>query len=248
MEKKVNQQNQELELRQKGEIFRLFNRIAKRYDITNHLLSLGQDIYWRRELIRQIRFDKGQEFYLLDLATGTGAVIKTFREFYPDDGYLIGIDLSEEMIRTGMDKLKQEKSQHLLAVMDVMCQGIKSETINAVTIAFGIRNVSDVRGAIREIYRVIKPGGQLLILEFGLPQKGIWRKSYLFYLRYILPYLGGIWTGCTSAYRYLSETICNFPSHEQFAILLQEAGFTNIKWIEFNRGAVLLYIATKPER
>jgi len=245
---KNNNPNPEIELRQRGEIFRLFNRIASKYDITNRLLSLGQDAYWRKKLVRQIRIEKGQDFFLLDLATGTGEVMKTFREFFPDAGYLIGIDLSEGMIREGMEKFHDKKQKYLFAVMDVLYPGIKSEAINAVTMAFGIRNVSEVSRALKEIYRVLKPGGQVLILEFGLPQKGLWRKIYLFYLRYLLPYIGGFWTGCPSAYRYLSETICKFPSHDHFSQLLQEAGFTNTNWIEFNRGAVLLYTANKPNQ
>ncbi len=244
--KKENKSITEIELRKKGEIFRLFNRIARRYDITNSFLSLGQDAYWRRELVRQIKVDKNQDFFLLDLATGTGKVMKTFRYFHPDWGFLLGIDLSEGMVREGMDKLETNKQRHLFAIMDALHQGVKSETINAVTMAFGIRNVSDVSTALKEIYRVLKPGGQVLILEFGLPQKGLWRKIYLFYLQYILPYLGGLWTGCPSAYRYLSKTIYTFPSHDQFSQLLQEAGFIDTKWREFNRGAVLLYTAYKP--
>ncbi len=244
-DKKGNKSNLEIELRQKGEIFRLFNQIACKYDITNRLLSLGQDTYWRNELIRQIKIEEGQEFFLLDIATGTGEVMKTFRQFYPMHGYLLGIDLSEGMIREGMDKFDKTDQKYLFAVMDAMCQGIKSEMINAVTMAFGIRNVSDVSTALKEIYRVLKPGGQVLILEFGLPQRGLWRRIYLFYLRYLLPYLGGFWTGCPSAYRYLSETICKFPSHDRFSKLMQEVGFIDTKWKEFNRGAVLLYTAYK---
>jgi len=242
-----NKYNTEMELRQKGEIFRLFNKIAYRYDITNRLLSLGRDAYWRRELVRQVKIEKEHDFFLLDLATGTGEVMKTFRDVFPDYGYLLGIDLSEGMIRAGMGKFNNEKQTCLFAVMDVMCQGIRSEKINVVTMAFGIRNVSEISSALREIYRVLKPGGQVLILEFGLPQKWLKRKIYLFYLRYILPYIGGVWTGCPSAYRYLSETICKFPSHEQFSLLLEEVGFTNTGWTEFNWGAVLLYTATKPK-
>ncbi|MGC8737181.1 MAG: ubiquinone/menaquinone biosynthesis methyltransferase [Candidatus Hydrogenedens sp.] len=245
-QEKNNNHNPEMDLRQRGEIFRLFNRIARKYDITNHLLSFGQDAHWRRELVRQIQIEKGQDFFLLDLATGTGEVIKTFREFFPDLGCVIGIDLSVGMIREGMEKLPNNTQKHLFAVMDVLYPGIKSETINVVTMAFGIRNVSEVSLSLKEIYRVLKPGGQVLILEFGLPQKGLWRTIYLFYLRYLLPYIGGFWTGCPSAYRYLSETICKFPSHNHFSLLLEEVGFTNAKWTEFNRGAVLLYTASKP--
>lgn len=243
---KDSKTNIEMELRQKGEIFRLFNRIAYKYDITNRLLSLGQDAHWRKELIRKIKIDKEKDFFLLDLATGTGEVMKTFWDLYPDQGYLLGIDLSEGMIREGINKLTNYKQKHLFAVMDAMCTGIQSGTIDAVTMAFGIRNVSEVSVALKEIYRVLKPGGQVLILEFGLPRKGLWKKVYLLYLQYILPYLGGFWTGHPSAYRYLSETICNFPSHDNFLKLLQQAGFTDTKWKEFNYGAVLLYTAYKP--
>jgi demethylmenaquinone methyltransferase/2-methoxy-6-polyprenyl-1,4-benzoquinol methylase len=152
------------------------------------------------------------------------------------------------MLKVGLEKYKHRGDNDLFAVMDILDLGIKSNMVDVVTMAFGIRNVSEVRMALSEIFRVLKPGGQLLILEFGLPQKGLWRKTYLFYLKYILPYLGGVVTGCFSSYRYLTATICKFPSHDRFLQILVEEGFVETQWTEFNGGAVLLYSGHKPKR
>lgn len=240
--------NKEQKLRQSGEIFRLFNRIAYRYDLTNHILSFWQDVHWRKELIQQINIqEKGNDFYLLDLATGTGEVLKSFRDVYPEQGNAIGVDFAVEMLKIGIEKCKQRGERCLFALMDILNLGINSNSLDVVTMAFGIRNVSEISMALDEILRILKPGGQLLILEFGLPQKGLWRRIYLFYLRYILPYLGGALTGSFSSYHYLTATICNFPSHDHFLYLLNEAGFIETKWTEFNCGAVLLYSGHKPK-
>lgn len=240
--------NKECELRRSGEIFRLFNQIAYRYDLTNHVLSFGQDICWRKKLIQQIDMSTYEtDFYLLDLATGTGEVLKEFRSIYPEQGCAIGIDFSVEMLKIGIEKCKHRRDKDLFSTMDILNLGIKSDSIDVITMAFGIRNVSEISMALYEIFRVLKPGGQLLILEFGLPQKGLWRKSYLFYLRYILPYLGGVLTGCFSSYHYLTATICKFPSHDRFLCMLNEAGFIETHWREINCGAVLLYSGRKPK-
>ncbi|HOK09498.1 MAG TPA: bifunctional demethylmenaquinone methyltransferase/2-methoxy-6-polyprenyl-1,4-benzoquinol methylase UbiE [Candidatus Hydrogenedens sp.] len=237
----------ELQLREQGKIYLLFNKIADRYDITNRFLSFGQDSKWRNELIRHIQIPENtQTFYILDLATGTGEILKAYRRQYPDNGFIIGIDLAENMLRGAQEKFCQEKNKlWLFSIMDATQLGISTNSVDVVTIAFGIRNVSEIQTALQEIYRVLKPGGQLLILEFGLPQKGLWRKIYLFYLRHILPCLGGLWTNCSPAYQYLSQTICDFPSHNHFLQILNKEGFIQTQWIEFNRGAVLLYLAQK---
>ncbi|HOV31819.1 MAG TPA: ubiquinone/menaquinone biosynthesis methyltransferase [Candidatus Hydrogenedens sp.] len=240
--------NKEHKLRQSGEIFRLFNRIAYRYDLTNHILSFGQDIYWRKKLIQQIDMSiEGKDFYLLDLATGTGEVLRSFRNIYPEQRCAVGIDFAVEMLKVGFEKYNYNRDRDFFVVMDILNLGIDSDSVDVVTMAFGIRNVSEISMALNEIFRVLKPGGQLLILEFGLPQKGLWRKAYLFYLRYILPCLGGALTGCFSSYHYLTETICKFPSHNRFLQILTEEGFVKTQWTEFNGGAVLLYSGYKPK-
>lgn len=236
-----------IELRSKGKIYQIFDQISKKYDSANTLVSFAQDTRWRKKLIQHISLPSHEPpFVLLDLATGTGEILRLFTQAHPELWLTLGADLSTEMLLQARKKRYTTSSTPLFCVMDGLAMGIQSESIDVVTIAFGIRNFPAVSRALQEIFRVLKPEGQLLILEFGLPKSRWFKPIYMFYLQKMLPLLGGIWTGHIDAYRYLSKTICTFPSHEAFLDLLNEAGFMNTRYIPLQQGTVLLYIATKP--
>ncbi|MCX8065955.1 MAG: ubiquinone/menaquinone biosynthesis methyltransferase [Candidatus Hydrogenedentes bacterium] len=241
--------SEELRLRGRGEIYKVFDRISRRYDLANTLISFGQDARWRRALVSGvIRELNGKgDFVILDLGTGTGEVIRVFREYVGDSGLLVGIDMSENMLNVAKRKCGGCLGENVFFLMDAMYIGLVGSAVDAVTIAFGIRNVAEVDRCLEEIWRVLKPGGVLGILEFGLPQGSMWRNIYMVYLNYVLPGIGKVLTGEIRAYRYLGETICSFPSHEKFLELLFRMGFVGCTYKEFLGGAVLLYLAHKPK-
>ncbi len=239
--------SEEIGLRSKGEIYKVFDRIAWRYDIANTLLSFGRDRYWRRALVRRVgEYLRGRDdFILLDLATGTGEVVREFRKNCGDGGVLVGVDMSEGMLYVARGKWGELRGKNYILLVDGMEMGIGDNAVDAVTVAFGIRNVADVRRALAEIWRVLDWGGVVGILEFGLPRWGVWRFVYSLYLNNLLPLMGRVLTGDVSAYKYLRDTIRSFPSHEGFVELLGEAGFVDCRYEEFLGGAVLLYLAQK---
>lgn len=239
----------ELEMRSRGEIHKVFDRISHRYDVANSLLSFFQDKRWRRYLVGEIanRVLWVENSLLLDIATGTGEVVKVFREYSGNCGRIIGIDMSENMLAVARKKILNFGGQNYFLVMDGMCMGVKDSIADGITMAFGIRNVADVTKALAEIRRVLKPGGVLGILEFGLPRWRIWKGIYLIYLSYLLPLIGKILTGDARAYRYLDQTIRSFPSHGRFLEVLEKEGFVDCVYKEFLGGIVLLYLARKPQ-
>ncbi len=239
----------EMELRSKGEVYRVFDRIAGRYDLTNTLLSFGRDRCWRRSLVKGVAELLGGvgSFVLLDLATGTGEVVREFRRRIGENGVLVGVDMSEGMLYVAREKWRYLSGQNCILVMDAMRMGVGDGVVDAVTVAFGVRNFADVRGALSEVWRVLRRGGVVGILEFGLPEWWIWRNVYLVYLDYVMPGLGWILTGDGGAYRYLRDTIRGFPTRGSFVRLMEEVGFVDCRYEEYLGGVVLLYLARKGE-
>jgi len=228
-----------------SESWKMFDRIAYRYDLLNRLLSFRQDVLWRKRMCKEL--PPGDDLNVLDLATGTGDVLLGL---YKQSGRIktgIGLDKSGGMLSYGHEKLKQKNSNNDLSLMrgDAMSIGTQSNTFNATTIAFGIRNVPDVPRALREMYRVLKPGGRTLILEFSLPANWVIRTGYLQYFRHVLPRIGGIVSGDAQAYRYLNETVEQFPYGEAFSSMMRDAGFQQVKAFPLTFGIATLYLGDK---
>ena len=227
------------------ESWKIFDRIADRYDRLNHLLSANIDRRWRRRLAD--RLPDGDQLRLLDLACGTGdqllALMANQRV-----GQGIGIDLAERMLRIGSDKIKQLGLQARASLQRGDAENIpfESETFDTVTISFGIRNMTDVRRTLTEIYRTLKPGGRALVLEFSLPGNRPVRAVYLFFLRHVLPRLGALVSGDATAYRYLNETIESFPYGGAFCRLMTECGFAGVRSTPLTLGIVSIYTGDKP--
>ena len=231
---------------EKRDSWQMFNRIASRYDLVNGVLSGGLHHLWRRRLRRQLLSEKQQS--LLDLATGTGDVMVTIH----DSSYghcfkeMIGMDLSEKMLDVGRQKCKKKGVSSLTFQWgDAMAIPFDEKRFNMVTMSFGIRNVTDPLVCLKESYRVLKAGGRLLILEFSLPSWGWFRRLYLWYLRHILPRIGGWLSGDVAAYCYLNKTIETFPHGRDFCGLMQRSGFDDVKAIPLTGGIVTLYQGDK---
>lgn len=223
----------------------MFNRIAHRYDLLNRLLSCGQDIRWRKRLARH--FPAGNDLQVLDVATGTADVLLMLHGF-GQIGRGVGVDMAEKMLEIGRDKIQARGLQSTLSLKTGDAVEIPEETgaYDVVTIAFGIRNVGNTSAGLRELCRVLKPGGRALILEFSLPGNAIMRGLYLFYFRKILPLIGGLVSGDSYAYRYLNETVETFPYGEAFLDLMRDSGFENVSADALTCGIAAIYRGDKP--
>jgi len=229
----------------KIESYRIFDAIAGRYDLINTVLSGGLHRTWRRAMRRAL--PQRLNLTVLDLATGTGDVaLELIKD--PHVHKVLGLDLSKGMIAKGREKIAAggHADKITLDVGDAQKIPYPDASFDAVTISFGIRNVADVKLCLSEIYRVLKPNGRCLILEFGLPKSRMLRAGHLFYLRHILPGLGRMLSGHDTAYSYLNQTIEEFPYGAAFAELLTSAGFTDAQYRPMSGGIVHLYRGDKP--
>jgi demethylmenaquinone methyltransferase/2-methoxy-6-polyprenyl-1,4-benzoquinol methylase len=223
----------------------MFDAIAGRYDLLNHVLSGGQDLYWRWRAVRRLRLT-GKE-HVLDLCTGTCDVARTMvsRKLARR---VLGIDFSSEMLRVGQRKLRAEGRSHVIPLVrgDAMRLPAASASVDAVTIAFGIRNVQDASVALKEVARVLKPGGRLAILEFSTPQQPLVRAAYLWYFRNVLPRLGRLVSRHGEAYAYLPASVEGFTPPAEFLAQLRAAGLTRCEAVPLTFGVVYLYVAERP--
>ncbi|MEE9117632.1 MAG: bifunctional demethylmenaquinone methyltransferase/2-methoxy-6-polyprenyl-1,4-benzoquinol methylase UbiE [Calditrichia bacterium] len=227
------------------EIWRMFDRIARRYDLLNHLLSLGQDIRWRKKVARFLvnKYDQ----YILDLATGTGDQLLYMFSCSDRIDRALGTDLALKMLDRGREKVKKRKLEDRIVLEEGDAENIQypDNIFDAVTISFGIRNLMSVERSLSEMYRVLKPAGRVLILEFSIPQNILMRSIYLFYFRYLLPFIGSVISGDRYAYRYLNETVEGFPYGDAFCQLLRESGFQNVSMYPQTFGIATIYCGDK---
>lgn len=230
----------------RGQVWRMFDRIAPRYDLLNRLLSFGRDRAWRRALTKCL--PEGKNLFALDLATGTGDVLIALHR---DSDRLrggIGADMSGGMLSQGRVKLQRLGlwDRYPLARCDATQLALREGVFDVVTIAFGIRNVVAVEAALEEMRRVLRPGGRLLILEFSLPENRLFRRFYLAYFRHVLPRVGGWISGDASAYRYLNETVETFPYGAAFSAMMTAAGFEKVQYRPMTLGIATIYQGDKP--
>lgn len=221
-----------------NKIVEMFDQLSPKYDRINRIVSLGMDARWRKKVASFLPTHKNLS--ILDLATGTGEQALALLKSGALIESITGIDLSQEMLA-----IAKQKAPHIQFInADAQNLPFEDNTFDAATFSFGIRNVSDPLLSLKEIYRVLKPKGRTLILEFSLPKHPV-RPFFLFYLRYILPPLGALFSQNFSAYRYLNETIERFPAGKAFCDLLEKGGFHNIRAVPMNLGSVTLYIGEK---
>ena len=196
----------------------MFSSIATRYDVTNVVLSFGIDRSWRDEVVKTARTGPGMR--VLDCATGTGDLALAFRRTGAE---VVGTDFCAPMLEPAREKARAAGLELTFEVADAMALPYSDRSFDVASISFGIRNVDDPVTCLREMARVVKPGGQVLVLEFGQP-RGLWGALYRFYSRVVMPAVGGLLTGNRAAYQYLPRTAAAFPAGERFLELMDGAG------------------------
>jgi demethylmenaquinone methyltransferase/2-methoxy-6-polyprenyl-1,4-benzoquinol methylase len=205
----------------------LFNNIAPTYDLLNHLLSVGRDLYWRKMAVQEV---KGLEGWILDIATGTGDVAIEMIHQAGHHRKVFGLDFSEPMIRRAQRKvLGKGLSQAIaLSLGDALFLPFRDNTFSASMIAFGLRNIAKKEQALSEMVRVIKRGGKVIILEFTFPEKGLMRSLYPIYFQRVLPWVGGFISGDRGAYAYLPESVSHFAFSENYEDIMRRVGLENV--------------------
>ncbi len=232
-------------LSEKGERIReMFGSIAPRYDLLNRLLSFGIDRRWRRFAVKQINCGEGGR--ILDVATGTGDVALEIAAQTPASVTIVGADFCKEMVDLGRIKVGESPYAARITFEVAPCEAIPfpDGTFDAVTIAFGIRNVVDRTQGLREMRRVLKNGGRIVILEFSTPRSAFFKHLYHFYFLKVLPVIGGLFSQF-SAYQYLPDSVLEFPSQEEFKELMASVGFTHLRHHDLTGGIATVYVGER---
>ncbi len=222
---------------------RIFSEIAPRYDLLNHLLSLGIDRTWRRVALDRLGWMARPGGTYLDLCAGTldvGAMLSRLAGFR---GRILAADFAEPMLRAGAGKASPTVLAPVTA--DALALPVRDSSLDGAIVAFGIRNVSDLGAGLREVHRVLKPGARFVILEFSTPRFPLVRALYLFYFRRILPLIGRVVSGHPTAYTYLPKSVANFPETAALADAMRSAGFTGVAWEPLTFGIAAVHVGTK---
>lgn len=232
-------------LSQKGEqIQQMFDTIAPRYDFLNHLLSFGIDKRWRKHAVRLVKAPPNGR--VLDVATGTGDVALEIAKRTDPSVKITGADFSPEMVALGRNKVAASPYADRIDMKVAPCEDLPfgSDYFDSVTIAFGIRNVVDRRLGLAELWRVLKPGGRLIILEFSTPRSAVFRWIYHFYFKTILPVVGGLFSKF-DAYKYLPDSVMEFPSSKEFCDTMTDIGFKSVRCQPLTFGIASIYSGVK---
>lgn len=233
----------ESNLSKKDQVEEMFDSISPRYDLLNHLLSANIDKVWRRKAIKVL--SPYNPHIILDVATGTADFAVAAAQLRPEK--IIGIDLSEGMLRVGKQKVKKLGLEHLIELQKADSESLpfNDYTFDAVIVGFGVRNFENLTNGIGEIFRVLKPGGVFIVLEFSRPRSKFFGSLYSFYFTNVLPFLGRIVSRNNRAYSYLPESVKNFPDGDDFLDVLKEAGFKNCTTQLLTLGIASIYKAQK---
>jgi demethylmenaquinone methyltransferase/2-methoxy-6-polyprenyl-1,4-benzoquinol methylase len=223
----------------------MFDAIAGRYDFLNHLLSGGIDYRWRKHAIASLQLTGDER--VLDLCTGTGDLAIAASRARPGAARVVGVDFAGAMLRVADEKLRRDRRRDRIALVqgDATRIPMAAASVDAVTIAFGIRNVENVAAACAEMHRVVKPGGRLAILEFAVPTMPGWRSVYGWYLKHILPRIGRAVSRHDAAYGYLPASIDAFARPDELVKILRQSGFVTIAVVPLTLGSVCLYTARR---
>jgi demethylmenaquinone methyltransferase / 2-methoxy-6-polyprenyl-1,4-benzoquinol methylase len=221
----------------------MFSDIAFRYDFLNTLLSFGIDRLWRREAVRIVV--EAQPQRILDVATGTADLAISLKQALPTSE-VIGVDFAEPMLEYGRKKVSRLALTLPLLQGDGLNLDYPDNSFDALTIAYGLRNFSDRQRGLEEFYRVLKPGGRVVVLEFPPPPKHLFGRLFRFYFLGVSPYIAGLFSGRRDAYVYLGNSVLNFPSPNTLATMMQGAGFVRIRYKLQTLGVSALHVAEKP--
>jgi demethylmenaquinone methyltransferase / 2-methoxy-6-polyprenyl-1,4-benzoquinol methylase len=224
----------------------MFGRIAPRYDLLNHLLSLDIDKLWRRRVARKLSAVlQDQNALVLDLCCGTGDLAFALRREAPQGAEITGSDFVPEMLVRARAKAAAAGATVEFIEADALNLPFADASFDLVSCAFGFRNLANYERGLREILRILKPGGAVGILEFAEPPGKVFGAMYRFYFRYVLPILGGMISGNASAYAYLPNSVSAFPAPEELRLRFERAGFVEVRFERWTGGIVTLHTGTK---
>jgi demethylmenaquinone methyltransferase / 2-methoxy-6-polyprenyl-1,4-benzoquinol methylase len=230
----------------KNQVSEMFDKIAPRYDFMNRFLSAGIDVSWRRKAIKRFKVDQPQT--LLDVATGTADMaIMAAKMLKP--AMIMGIDISEKMLEVGREKIEKEElgTKIELQVGDAETINFPDNTFEGVMVAFGVRNFENLEKGLEEILRVLKPGAQLVVLEFSKPRIPAVRQLYNLYMGIVAPQLAKWFNQNKKAYQYLNDSAKAFPDRHQFESILKKTGYTATQWKPLSLGICCIYSGRKPK-
>ncbi|WP_300602232.1 bifunctional demethylmenaquinone methyltransferase/2-methoxy-6-polyprenyl-1,4-benzoquinol methylase UbiE [Niabella sp.] len=234
----------ESEKTKKEQVAEMFDRIAPRYDLTNRVLSGRTDVAWRKKAIGMLK--KYQPQQVLDIATGTGDMaLRAYKMLGPQQ--VTGVDISAQMLEVGRQKIAKEglSDRITLELGDSENLQFPNNRFDAAMAAFGVRNFENLEKGLSEMYRVLKPGGQLLIIEFSRPKPGVFKGLYQLYMNVLAPQIAGLLKQNKEAYQYLNKSARAFPERKDFTGILEKVGFSNARYKALTLGICCIYTAEK---
>jgi demethylmenaquinone methyltransferase/2-methoxy-6-polyprenyl-1,4-benzoquinol methylase len=225
----------------KGSVVRdLFDRIAFRYDRANTAMTGGMDELWRRAAVNHLNV--AEDAHVLDLCCGTGALSRAMARRVPE-GLVDAVDFSPNMLAVA--RAHASPGNVVYHQTDVLALPFDAQTFDAAAMGFSMRNVVDIPACLREIARVLKPGASFINLEVSRPPNALWRRAFFFYFYNVLPIVGRIVGGDAAAYRYLPQSLVNFPDNDQLAALFSHNGFAHVRYVRLMGGVAAMHIGTK---
>lgn len=228
----------------KSQVSKMFDKVASSYDLLNRLTTLGIDIIWRKKAINTL--DRSHK-KILDVATGTADVALEINKQFPDAEQIIGLDISPEMLNKGREKIANKGLSDRIKLVEGDSENLPYEDhyFDAITVSFGVRNFEDLPKGLSELQRVLKPGGQLMVLEFSHPTVFPIKQLFNFYFKYILPSIGRVISSDKDAYQYLYDSVQAFPNNEGFLKLLHQSGFKSNQCKPLTFGICSIYTGIK---
>lgn len=225
-------------------IRKLFDNIAGDYDRLNHILSMNADKGWRKKAIKEI-LDTDKAMNILDVACGTGDFTIAIAAKAPQGSMVTGLDLSEGMMKVGREKIRAAGVNARMVQGDCENLPYEENEFDRISVGFGVRNFEHLAIGLKEMHRVLKPNGKLVILELSIPSNPVIRWFYKIYFLKVLPVVGGWISGDRGAYSYLPASVMKFPAPERFVLMLKDAGFNEVSHRAFTFGICSMYVCTK---